>query len=41
MQEKLYPTPNPQNYYMESMGGKNASYRQPPWWLRTENFIEM
>ena len=41
MQEKLYPVPNPQDYYMESMGGKNASYRRPPWWLRTEDFIEM
>ena len=40
MQKKLYPSPNPQDYYMESMGGRNASYREPPWWMRTEDFIE-
>jgi len=40
MQDKLYPVPSPEDYYMESMGGKNASYRDAPWWLRTEDFIE-
>lgn len=40
MQKRFYPAPDPQDYYMPSMGGKNASYRQPPWWLRAEDFID-
>ena len=40
MQKVLYPGPDPQKYYMPSMGGENASYREPPWWLRTEDFID-
>jgi len=41
MQEKFYPTPDAQDYYMPSMGGKNESYREPPWWLKTEDFIDI
>jgi epoxyqueuosine reductase len=41
LQERLYAGPDPQDYYIETMGGKNASYRQPPWWLRTEDFIDI
>jgi reductive dehalogenase len=41
MQKLFYPGPDPQDYYMPSLGGKNASYRKPPWWLRTEDFIEL
>jgi reductive dehalogenase len=41
MQHLMYPGPDPQDYYMPSLGGKNASYRQPPWWLRTEDFIDV
>ncbi len=26
---------------MPSLGGENASYREPPWWLRTEDFIDL
>ncbi len=37
----FYPGPDPQDYYMPSLGGKNASYREPPWWLRTEDFIDL
>lgn len=40
MQKWLYPGPDPKDYYMPSLGGKNASYREPPWWLRAEDFIE-
>jgi ferredoxin len=40
LQKRFYPAPDPQDYYMPSLGGKNASYRKPPWWLKTENFIE-
>ena len=40
MQKLLYPGPDPQDYYIPSMGGKNASFRKPPWWLRTEDFID-
>lgn len=40
LQKIFYPGPNPQDYYIPSLGGKNASYRRPPWWLRTEDFIE-
>ena len=40
MQKKFYPGPEPQKYYMPSLGGENASYREPPWWLRSEDFIE-
>ncbi len=41
MQKRLYPGPEPQKYYMPSLGGENASYRKPPWWLRAEDFIEL
>jgi len=41
MQKSFYPGPDPQDYYMPSLGGKNASYREPPWWLKTEDFIDL
>jgi len=41
MQKRFYPAPNPNDYYAETLGGKNASYRKPPWWLRTADFIEL
>lgn len=40
MHKSFYPGPDPQDYYMPSLGGKNASYREPPSWLRTEDFID-
>jgi len=41
MQKRLYPAPDPGDYYIPSMGGKNASYREPPWWLKTRDFIDL
>jgi len=41
LQKTFYPGPDPQKYYIPSLGGENASYRQPPWWLRTDDFIEL
>jgi reductive dehalogenase len=41
LQKRFYPAPNPEDYYSPSLGGKNASYRPPPWWLRTEDFIDL
>ena len=41
MQEVFYPGQEPQKYYMPSMGGENASYRPVPWWLKTEDFIDI
>ena len=41
MHKALYEGPDPQDYYIPSLGGKNASYRKPPWWLRTEDFIDL
>ncbi len=41
LQKKFYSGPDPKDYYIPSLGGKNASYRKPPWWLRTEDFIEI
>ena len=41
MQKRFYPAPKPDDYYAETLGGKNASYRKPPWWLKTDNFIEL
>jgi len=41
MQKGFYPGPDPEDYYMPSLGGENASYREPPWWLRTEDFIDL
>jgi reductive dehalogenase len=41
MQKLFYPGPDVQDYYMPSLGGKNASYRKPPWWMRAEDFIEL
>jgi len=40
LQKRFYPAPDPQKYYMPSLGGENASYREAPWWMRTEDFIE-
>ncbi|MFC2157243.1 reductive dehalogenase [Acidobacteriota bacterium] len=40
LQKRFYPGPDPETYYSPSFGGENASYRKPPWWLRTEDFIE-
>ncbi len=40
LQKRLYPGPDPQKYYIPSLGGENASYRKPPWWLRSEDFID-
>jgi ferredoxin len=41
IQKSFYPGPDPEFYYMPSLGGENASYREPPWWLRTEDFIDL
>jgi len=41
MQSTLYPGKDPQKYYMPSMGGENASYRDVPWWLKTDDFIDI
>jgi reductive dehalogenase len=41
LQKSFYPGPDPQDYFMPSLEGKNASYRDPPWWLRTEDFIDL
>lgn len=40
-QKFLYQGPKPDRYYSPSLGGDNASYRNPPWWLKTEDFIEI
>jgi reductive dehalogenase len=40
-QKIFYPGPDAQKYYMPAMGGENASYREPPWWLKTEDFIDI
>lgn len=40
-QKIFYPGPDVQKYYMPSMGGESASYREPPWWLKTEDFIDI
>lgn len=39
-QKFFYPGPNPIKYYSPSFGGDNRSFRDPPWWLRTQDFIE-
>jgi epoxyqueuosine reductase len=41
MHKSFYPGPDAEDYYMPSLGGTSASYRPPPWWLRTEDFIKM
>jgi epoxyqueuosine reductase len=41
LQKRLYPTPDPGDFYIPSLGGKNASLHEPPWWLRTEDFVEL
>ncbi len=41
MQKRFYPGPEPSDYYAATLGGKNASYREPPWWLKTEDFIAL
>lgn len=40
LQKTFYPAPDPQKYYMPSLGGENATYRKPPWWLISEDFID-
>ncbi len=39
-QKLFYPGPKAQDYYMPALGGKNASYREAPWWLKSEDFID-
>jgi reductive dehalogenase len=41
MQKSFYPGPDPEDYFMPSLGGTNASYREPPPWLRTEDYIDL
>ncbi len=41
LQKGLYDAPDPQTYFIPSLGGENASYRPPPWWLKAEDFIDM
>ncbi len=41
MQKSFYPAPDPRDYYVPLLGGKNESYRKPPWWLKTEDFIDL
>jgi reductive dehalogenase len=41
LRKRLYPGPKPADYYAATLGGENASYRKPPWWMRTEDFIEL
>lgn len=41
MQKRFYPGHDPSDFYAATLGGKNASYREPPWWLKTEDFIEL
>ena len=41
LQKRFYPGPDVQKYFIPSLGGENASYRKPPWWLRAEDFIEL
>ena len=41
LQKRFYPGPDPEEYFMPSMGGSNATYRDAPWWLRTEDFINI
>ncbi len=41
LQKKFYEGPDPQDYYIPSLGGKNATYRKPPWWLVAEDFIDL
>jgi len=40
LQKRFYPGPDPEEYFIPSLGGSNATYRDPPWWLRTEDFID-
>lgn len=40
LQKRFYDGPESQDYYIPSLGGRNASYREPPWWLKAEDFIE-
>lgn len=41
MHKGFYPGPDPEEYYVPSLGGENASFRDPPWWLRTEDFVDL
>ncbi len=41
MHKGFYPGPDPEEYYIPSLGGENASFRDPPWWLRTEDFVDL
>jgi len=40
LQKFLYSGPQPSKYYSPSFGGDNLSFREPPWWLRSKDFIE-
>ncbi len=40
LQKRFFEGPEASKYYMPSLGGENASYREPPWWLVAEDFID-
>jgi reductive dehalogenase len=40
VQKLCYPGKKSGSYFIPSMGGNNASYREPPWWLKTEDFLD-
>jgi len=40
LQERFYPAPNVEEYFIPSMGGSNASYRKPPRWLQADEYID-
>lgn len=37
----FYKGPPPDHYFMPGLGGENASYQNPPWWLRTDDFVDI
>jgi len=41
MQRVLFPGHDAKDYYIPSMGGYNSSYRDAPWWLKAEDFIDL
>jgi len=41
MQQNFFKFNEAEDYRSDWDGGKEANYHKPPWWLRTENFLEV
>ena len=41
MQKNFFKFNDAEDYRSDWDGGKEATYHNPPWWLRAENFLDI